>query len=258
MESFGGYLRIVRKRGPQPYWTPIAPVHRLFSYPLSYLYCALGLTPLAVTLLGLAVAVAGATLVLGSPLGGWQLWTGLALLNLGVVHDACDGEVARWRIHHRLQSPKTYRVGMFADFWAYAIVVQALLPAVLGYVAFQRGAPVALAWLGAAAAFMLLAAYVAGFARPAYWPGRGPSPADESFSFAAGGPPWLRLARKAYFQVFETAMFTFHATVVVGAWTVVGGAPPWAIGYVAFVGAALTAAFLVGLAQTLRRFDQEG
>lgn len=258
LESFAGYLRIVRKRGPQPYWTPIAPVHRLFSYPLSYLYCALGLTPLAVTLWGLLLAVAGAVLVLAWPLGGWQLWTGLALLNLGVVHDACDGEAARWRIHHGLQSPKTYRVGMFADFWAYAIVVQALIPAVLGYAALRRGAPEALAWLGAAAAFTLLAAYVAGFARPAYWPGRVPSPAEASLSLAAGGPLWLRAARKLYFYAFETAMLTFHATAVLAVWTVVGGTPWWAVAYVAGIAAALLLAFLVGLAQTLRRFDREG
>ncbi|MEA3136916.1 MAG: hypothetical protein QOC71_1197, partial [Thermoplasmata archaeon] len=65
MEGFGAYLGIVRKRGPQPFWTPVAPLHRVVSYPLSYVYVALGLTPLAVTLLGLAVALAGAVLVMG-------------------------------------------------------------------------------------------------------------------------------------------------------------------------------------------------
>ena len=53
MEGFAAYVRIVRKRGPQPYWTPVAPLHRLVSYPLSYLYAAAGLTTAAVTLLGL-------------------------------------------------------------------------------------------------------------------------------------------------------------------------------------------------------------
>ncbi|HEX2066662.1 MAG TPA: hypothetical protein VHI93_07610 [Candidatus Thermoplasmatota archaeon] len=260
MESFPAYLRIARKRGPEPYWTPVAPVHRLFSYPLSYLYCALGLTPLTVTLWGLALALAGLALAAAHPSGGAWFWAGLALLNLGVVHDACDGEVARYRIHHRRQSPTTYRVGMFADFWAFAVVVQALLPALLGFLVWRRGAPAG-AWalgLGLAAAFLLQSAYVAGFARQAYWPGRGKGPEEESLSLAAGGPAWLRLARKAYFSAFETAMFTTHATVLLAAWTLAGGTPWWTSAYVLGVASAVALAFLAGIAQTLRRFDRAG
>lgn len=257
MESFPAYLRLVRKRGPQPYWTPVAPLHRVFSYPLSYLYCALRLTPLAVTLWGLLLAIAGFALVLASPLGGWPFWAGLALLNLGVIHDACDGEVARYRLHHKLQSTATYRVGMFADFWAFAVLVQALLPLLLGLVAWLRGASHWFAVAGLAAAFILMSSYVAAFARKAYWPGRGPSPVDESLSLAQGGPPILRLARRIYFYTFETAMFTTHATVALAAWTVVGGLPAWALAYVAAATLAIALAFVVGTIQTLRSFDRE-
>lgn len=259
MESFPRYLHIVRKRGKQPYWTPVAPLHRIVSYPLSYLYTALGLTPLAVTLLGLLIALAGFTLMALRPAGGGALWAGLALVNLGVIHDACDGEVARYRIHHRRQDPATSRVGIFADFWAYAVVVQALLPLSLGLFAWRRGAAYGphAALLGAAAAFLLLAAYVAGFARQAYWPRHGGGVTTESLSLAQGGPAWLRLARKAYFYAFETAMFTTHATVVVVVWVRTGGNPLWASGYVLAVGGALALAFLAGLVQTFRGFDRE-
>lgn len=260
MESFPAYLRIVRKRGPEPYWTPVAPVHRLVSYFLSYVYCLLGLTPLAVTLWGLALALAGFALAAALPFGGAWFWAGLALVNLGVVHDACDGEVARYRIHHQQQSPATYRVGMFADFWAFAVVVQALLPALLGFLAWRRGAsagPLAFG-LGLAAAFLLQSAYVAGFARKAYWPNHGKGPEEESLSLAAGGPAWLRLARKAYFYAFETAMFTTHATVLLAAWTWAGATPWWAVAYVLAVTSALALAFVAGIAQTLRGFDRAG
>jgi hypothetical protein len=225
------------------------------SYPLSYVYVALGLTPLAVTLLGLAVALAGAVLVMGMPLASTGSYVGIALLNLGVIHDACDGEVARYRLHKGLQDTRTYRVGMFADFWAFAVLVQASLPVALGVVAWRNGFSWMLAALGAAAAFVLLASYVAGFARAAYWPELRSTVREESFSFATGGGPLLRAARKAYFWVFETAMFTFHASVVLVAWSIVGGTPPWVLAYVAFVGAGLFAAFLVATVQTLRTFD---
>lgn len=259
MESFPRYVALVRKRGPQPYWTPVAPLHRVFSFPLSYLYAAAGLTPLAVTLAGLLVALAGFALLWSFPLGGTPFWLGLALVNLGVIHDACDGEVARYRIHHKRQSTATYRVGIFADFWAFAVVVQALLPFTLGYLLWARGH----AWggwalaLGAAAAFLLQSAYVAGFARKAYWPGRGKGFEEESLSLAAGGPLLLRVARKLYFWAFETAMFTTHATVVAALWTLAGGTPWWAAAYALAVAAAVALAFLAGTVQTLRRFDAE-
>ncbi|MFA5944104.1 MAG: hypothetical protein WC876_06535 [Candidatus Thermoplasmatota archaeon] len=256
MEGFAAYLRIVRKRGPQPFWTPVAPLHRVFSYPLSYLYVAVGLTPLAVTLVGLAVALAGAVLVMGLPLGSTGFYVGLAALNLGVIHDACDGEVARYRLHKGWQDTRTYRVGMFADFWAFAVLVQALLPAILGMAAWRGGFPWWLAALGAAAGFTLLGSYVAGFARSAYWPELRSTVREESFSFASGGGPLLRLARRGYFWCFETAMFTFHATVVMVAWSVVGGLPLWILAYVTFVGVALLVAFLVATARTLATFDQ--
>ncbi|HUR25292.1 MAG TPA: CDP-alcohol phosphatidyltransferase family protein [Candidatus Thermoplasmatota archaeon] len=256
MEGFGGYLRIVRKRGPQPFWTPVAPLHRIVSYPLSYLYVGIGLAPLAVTLIGLAIAVAGAILVMGTPLASTPFFVGVGLLNLGIIHDACDGEVARYRLHKGLQQTATYRVGMFADFWAFAVMFQALLPIVLGVTAWRGGLPGWLAVLGAAAAFTLLGSYVAGFARSAYWPETRSSVREESFSFAAGGGPLLRAARRLYFWMFETAMFTFHASVVLVAWSLVGGRPVWVLAYVGFVGAALLAAFLVATAQTLRTFDR--
>lgn len=256
MEGFPAYVRLVRKRGPQPYWTPVAPLHRLVSYLLSWGYCAVGLTPLAVTVLGLLLALAGFALLLFLPVGdgGWYL--GLALVNLGVIHDACDGEVARWRIHHKRQSPATYRVGIFADFWAYAVVVQALLPAALGLVAWRSGAqPWWLAALGGAAAFALLASYVAGFARRAYWPGSGKGLAEESLSLAAGSKGLLWLAQRVYFYAFETAMFTTHATVALVVWSLGPAGAAWFTAYVAFVGAALLLAFLVATVRTLRAFD---
>lgn len=256
MEGFGAYLRIVRKTGPQPFWTPVAPLHRLVSYPLSWLYCAAGLTPLAVTMLGLLVAVAAVALLLLGPFASWSFYTGLALLNLASIHDACDGEVARYRIHKGLQSPRTYRVGMFADLWAYTVLLQAMLPVVLGALAWRNGFTGWLAVLGVAAAFTLQASYVAGFARSAYWPEHASKVREESFSFAAGGGPLLRFARNAYFQVFETAMFTFHATVVLVAWSLVGGTPWWVLAYVAFAGAGLLLAFLVATVRAFQTFDQ--
>lgn len=256
MERFGGYLRIVRKRGPQPFWTPVAPLHRVVSYPLSYLYVALGLGPLTVTLLGLAIALAGAVLVMATPLASILFYVGVGLLNLGIIHDACDGEVARYRLHKGLQDTKSYRVGMFADFWAFAVLFQALLPVVLGVAAWRGGFPWWLAALGGAAAFTLLASYVAGFARSAYWPETRSTVREESFSFASGGGPLLRAARRLYFWIFETAMFTFHASVVLVAWSFVGGEPVWVLAYVASVGAALCVAFLVATVQTLRTFDR--
>lgn len=259
MEGFVRYVGLVRKRGPQPYWTPVAPIHRVFSYPLSYVYCALRLTPLTVTLIGLLLALAGLALLATEPLGTPLFWTGLALLNLGVIHDACDGEVARYRIQHGLQSTATSRVGIFADFWAFAIVVQGLLPAVLGFLAWRHDlAYGAIAFgVGVAATLLLHSAYLAGFARQAYWPGRGPAPHEESLSLAAGGPAWLRFARKTYFYAFETAMFTTHATIVVVAWTLAGGEPSWAAAYILAVACALALAFFAGLVQALRRFDGE-
>lgn len=256
VESFQHFVAIVRKRGPEPYWTPVAPIHRLFSFFLSYLYVVLRMTPLAVTLWGLLLALAGVAAIVAHAEGGAWFWVGVGLLNLGVIHDACDGEVARYRLHHGLQSTATYRVGMFADFWAFAIVVQALLPLTLGFVAWRRGATAGLAVGGLVACLLLLASYSAGYARRAYWPG-GTSLVDESISFAAGGPAWLRFARRAYFYVFETAMFTTHATLVLIAWTLVGSRPAWAVAYVVAVVAALCVAFLVAIATTLRDFDRE-
>jgi hypothetical protein len=257
VEGFGAYLRIVRKRGPQPFWTPVAPLHRVFSYPLSYLYVCLGLAPLTVTLFGLAIGLAGAVLVMGSPVGTVAFVVGVGLLNLGIIHDACDGEVARYRLHKGLQETRTYRVGMFADFWAFAVLFQAVLPVVLGVAAWRGGFPWWLAALGASAAFALLASYVAAFARSAYWPELRSTVREESFSFASGGGPLLRAARRLYFWVFETAMFTFHASLVLVAWSLGGGGTPvWVMAYVAFVGAALLAAFVVATAQTLRTFDR--
>lgn len=256
VEGFAAYVRLVRKRGPQPFWTPVAPLHRVFSYPLSWLYVALGLTPLAVTLWGLALAVAGAALAMASPLGSPAFYAGVALLNLGVVHDACDGEVARYRLLKGLQSARTYRVGMFADLWAFAIVVQALIPVTLTVAAWRGGFPGGLVVLGGAAAFVLLASYVAGFGRSAYWPERPSRAVEESFSFAAGGGPLLRAARKAYFYAFETAMLTVHASVALVAWSLAGGTPWWMLAYVAGVAAALLAAFLVATVRALATFDR--
>ena len=256
MEGFSAYVALVRKRGPQPFWTPVAPLHRVFSYPLSWAYCAAGLTPLAVTLIGLAIAVDGALLMMSSPLGTWPFYLGVALLNLGVIHDACDGEVARWRIAKGLQDPARSRVGIMADFWAFAVLVQALVPLTLGMVAWRAGLPWWLPVLGAAAGFVLLASYVAGFARAAYWPELRSRVREESFSFASGGGPLLNLAQKAYFNVFETAMLCFHASVVLVAWSLAGGRPWWAFAYVLFVVLALLGAFLVATARTFAVFDQ--
>ena len=259
MERFRDYLAIARLRG-SPYWTPVATFHRLFSFFISYGYCAARLTPLTVTLIGLASALAGFGLLAWQPLGGPWFAAGLALLNLGVLHDACDGEVARYRIHHKLQSPASYRVGIFADFWVFTVVIQALLPAALGYIAWQR---TGLAWpaaLGVAAALTLLAAYVAAFARKAFWPGRSKGPLEQSVSLAEGGSGLVRLARAAYFWVFETAMFTTHATLVLAAWTLlpdVAWLDTAATAYAGFAAGAIAAAFLVGLVQTFRRFDLE-
>ncbi len=256
MEGFGAYVGIVRKRGPQPFWTPVAPLHRLVSYPLSYLYVSLGLTPLSVTLFGLALALAGGALVMGTALGSAPFYVGVALLNLGIIHDACDGEVARYRLRKGLQDTRFYRVGMFADFWAFAVLLQAILPVVLAVSAWRGGFPAWLIVLAGAAAFTLMASYVAGFAKAAYWPELRSTVREESFSFASGGGPLLRAARKLYFWVFETAMFTFHASVVLVAWSIVGGRPDWVFAYVAFVAVALLGAFLVATATTLRGFDR--
>lgn len=256
MESFPAYVRLVRKRGPQPFWTPVAPLHRVFSYPLSYLYVALGLTPLTVTFVGLLMGLVGIGLVLVWPVWDPLLWWGIALLNLGVIHDACDGEVARYRLHHDLQSTKTYRVGMFADFWAFAIVVQGLIPALLGLYAFLADAHWGFAAAGVAAGYLLLASYVVGFAKSAYWPGARNEVVDESFSFAPNANWLLRVAQRVYFNLFETAMFTTHASLVLLAWAYVGGTPWWALVYVGFVVAALSGAFLVATFLAFRDFDR--
>jgi hypothetical protein len=256
VDGFAAYLRIVRKRGPQPFWTPVAPLHRLVSYPLSWVYSATGLTPLAVTLLGLAIALDGAVLVMVSPLRSWPFLLGVAFLNLGSIHDACDGEVARWRIHHGLQDPARSRVGIMADFWAFAVLLQATLPLALGFAAWRNGFPWWLAALGGAAAFTLLASYVAGFARAAYWPELRSAVREESFSFASGAGPLMRFAQRVYFNLFETAMLTFHLSVVLVAWRIVGGTPWWVLLYALFVTASLLAAFLVATARTLATFDQ--
>jgi len=256
VDGFAAYVRIVRKRGPQPFWTPVAPLHRVVSFPLSWMYCAAGLTPLAVTVLGLLIAVDGAALVMASPLGTRPFYLGVVLLNLGVIHDACDGEVARWRIHHGLQDPARSRVGIMADFWAFAVLVQALLPLTLGVAAWRGGFPWWLAALGGAAAFVLLGSYVAGFARAAYWPELRSAVREESFSFAAGGGPLLKVARKLYFYAFETAMLTFHASVVLVAWGIAGGRPWWMEAYAGAVILALLLAFLVATVRTLATFDR--
>lgn len=256
VESFPAYLQIVRKRGPQPFWTPIAPVHRLFSYILSYVYVAMRLTPLSVTMWGLLIGLAGVPLVLLSPQWGPTLWVGVALLNLGIIHDACDGEVARYRLHHGMQSTKTYRVGMFADFWAFAILFQAIVPVVLGAFAYLQGGHWGFLAGGIVAGLILLASYVVGFAQSAYWPGKRSEVVEESFTFASGGG-LLGLARKVYFYIFETAMFTFHASIVLLAWAYVGGTPVWGLAYVAFVILGISAAFLVATYLSFRDFDAQ-
>ncbi len=210
---------------------------------------------MTVTLWGLALACAGFTLAVAAPLGTPTFYAGLVLVNLGIVHDACDGEVARYRIHHGLQNVKTYRVGMFADFWAFAVLVQALLPLMLGLIAWRAGGPWFLGALGGAAAFALLASYVAGFGRSAYWPAP-TAAAPGSFSFAQGAAPAVQGVRRLYFWIFETAMFAAHASIVLVAWSIVGGIPAWALLYVGGVGAVILAAFVFATALTLHRFDR--
>ena len=253
MDGFRAYLSRARKKGPDPYWVLLTPVHRLFSLPLSYLYASAGVTPFAVSLVGLAFTVAAVPLVLlGS--GGW-VFAGVAALKLASLHDYCDGEVARDRIARGLQSPKTTRVGMFADIWVYTVVLQGLLPTVVGVYAWRHGAPGHHAALGVAAALVLFSAYVVQFGRSAYWPQRAPDLTKSSPTMASKG--LLGLARRVYYQLFEMSTLSTHAAVVLVLWELRGGTPWWGVAYSLLVSGVTLAAFLVGHLVALRGFDRD-
>lgn len=252
MDGFGAYVERARKKGPDPYWVLLTPVHRLFSYPLSYLYAAAGLTPFTVSLIGLAFTVASVPLVLlGS---GLTVFLGVAALKLASLHDYCDGEVARDRIRRGLQSPDVTRVGMFADIWVYTVVLQGLLPLIVGVYAWRHGAPAYHAVLGVAAALVLFSAYVVQFGRSAYWPQRAPDLARSSPTLADKG--LLGAARKVYYQLFEMSTLSTHAAVVLVLWEVLGGTPLWGVAYSLVVSGVTLAAFLVGHLVSLRAFDR--
>ena len=256
MDGFRRYVELARKRGPDPYWTPVVPLHRLVSYPLSWLYAALGLTPFAVTMWGLLLFVVGAGLVLTDL--SWPLFlAGLVLVKLGNLHDYCDGELARWRIAKGLQSPAKTRVGIFADIWAYTIVLHAALPVVLAAFAVHQGADPWWLVAGAAVAILVVSSYTVGFGQAAYWPQRAPDLLKDSPSLATGAWGPVRLARAAYFQLFETNVFSVHACVVLAVWRHQGGFPLWAQAYVAGVLAVLALAFLTAHVLALRAFDRE-
>lgn len=256
MDGFRRYVELARKRGPDPYWTPFVPLHRLFSFPLSWLYAAIGLTPLAVTLWGLFLFLAGAALVL-TDLSPGLFVAGLVLVKLGNLQDYCDGELARWRIAKGLQSPKTARVGIFADIWAYTVVMHALLPVLLAAYAVRQGASDWWLLAGALVAVLVPSSYVVGFGRSAYWPERAPDLLKDSPTLADGAPAPIRFARAAYFQVFETNVFSLHAVVVLAFWHHAGGNPAWALAYLAAVLAFLALAFLAAHVLALRAFDRE-
>lgn len=272
MVGFRDYRSLAQKRGPDPYWTPVVPLHRAVSFPLSWLYANLGVKPLSITFLGLALVLAGGGLILWQPHWGPALWVGLAALKLGVVHDYCDGEVARYRIAKGLQSPRTHRVGIFADIWVYTVLVQGLMPTLLGAYAWRMGqSPLWLA-AGFAATLTLVSSYVVAFGQAAYWPERAPDLTKASPSHATGATGLLASLQKAYFQLFETAVFTTHLALALAVWAwqtrpsldaanaaaapAVPSNPPWALGYAAACIAALGLAFVIAHVRTLRGFDR--
>ncbi|MHB8634736.1 MAG: hypothetical protein ACYDBQ_12380 [Thermoplasmatota archaeon] len=254
--GFWEYRSLARKRGPDPFWTPVVPLHRLVSFPLSYLYAGLGFLPLGITFLGLALFLGGAATIVAWPHAGWGLWAGLVLLKLGVVHDYCDGEVARWRIAKGRQSPRLNRVGIFADIWAYTVIVQGLMPLLLGVYAWRMGGSVLWLLAGMGVSMTLVSSYVVAFGQAAYWPERAPDFTKSSPTFTAGSTGLLKWLQQVYFQLFETAVFTTHATIVIVFWALAGGFPPWAQAYVAFCLVALGAAFLIAHARAFSRFDR--
>lgn len=259
MESFWSYREKARKKGPDPYWTPVVPLHRLVSFPLSYLYASLGIPPLAITFLGLVLVVAGAAVLLWQPTHVLGLVAGVVLLKLGVVHDYCDGEVARYRIAKGIQSPRFQRVGIFADIWVFTVLVQAMMPALLGLFAWRVGAPGGLwwAWAGIATAFILISSYVVGFGKAAYWPNRAPDYTRQSPTFTSGAAGPLKWAQTVYFQLFETAVFTTHLCVVLVLWGLAKSNPTWVLAYAAACIGILALAFLVAHVRALATFDAE-
>ncbi len=253
MDGFRAYLSRARKTGPDPYWVVLTPVHRLFSYPLSYLYASAGVTPFAVSLVGLAFTLAAVPLItLGS---GLVLYLGLAAMKLASLHDYCDGEVARDRIKRGVQSASVTRVGMFADIWVFTVVLQGLLPLMVGVYAWRHGAPGYHAVLGVAAAFTLASGYVVQFGKSAYWPQRAPDLTRSSPSLA-GDAGLLAAARKVYYHLFEMSTLSTHAAVVLAVWEVQGGTPVWGVAYSLIVSGATLLAFLVGHVTALRSFDR--
>lgn len=252
VDGFRAYLQRARKKGPDPYWVLLTPVHRLFSYPLSYLYATAGVTPFAVSLVGLALTLASVPLLL---LGrGAVVVVGVVVLKLASLHDYCDGEVARDRIARGVQSIQVTRVGMFADIWVFTVVLQGLLPLIVGVYAWRHGAPGYHAVLGVAAALVLTSGYVVQFGRSAYWPQRAPDLTRSSPSMASGG--LLDAARKVYYQLFEMSTLSTHAAVVLLVWEVQGGTPLWGVVYSLIVSGVTLAAFLVGHVVALRAFDR--
>lgn len=252
MDGFGAFVERARKKGPDPYWVILTPVHRLFSYPLSYLYAGTGITPFAVSLVGLAFTIASVPLILlGS---GLFVFLGIAALKLASLHDYCDGEVARDRIRRGVQSPNVTRIGMFADIWVFTIVLQGLLPLIVGVYAWRQGAPGYHAVLGIAAALVLFSAYSVQFGRSAYWPQRAPDLTKSSPSMAQGG--LLDAARKVYYQLFEMSTLSTHAAIVLAVWELQGGTPVWGVAYSLVVSGVTLAAFLVGHIVGLRAFDR--
>lgn len=252
MDGFRAYLGRARKKGPDPYWVVLTPVHRLFSYPLSYLYASAGVTPVAVSMVGLLLTLASVPLVLlGS---GGVVIAGVVALKLASLHDYCDGEVARDRIARGVQSAQVTRVGMFADIWVFTVVLQGLLPLIVGVYAWRHGAPAYHAVLGVAAALVLCSAYVVQFGKSAYWPQRAPDLTKSSPSMASGGV--LDAARKVYYQIFEMSTLSTHAAVVLVLWEIQGGTPLWGIVYSLVVSGVTLAAMLVGHVAALRGFDR--
>lgn len=252
MDGFRAYLSRARKKGPDPYWVVLTPVHRLFSYPLSYLYASAGVTPVAVSMVGLVLTLASVPLILLGPTT--LVLAGVVVLKLASLHDYCDGEVARDRIARGVQSPSVTRIGMFADIWVYTVVLQGLLPLIVGVYAWRHGAPGYHAVLGVAAALVLCSAYVVQFGKSAYWPQRAPDLTKSSPSMASGG--LLDAARKVYYQLFEMSTLSTHAAVVLIVWEVQGGTPVWGVVYSLVVSGVTLAAMLVGHVTQLRAFDR--
>lgn len=253
MDGFAAFVKRARKTGPDPYWVILTPVHRLFSFPLSYLYASAGITPIAVSLVGLALTLASLPAVL---LGtGWVLYAGLVLVKLASLHDYCDGEVARDRIQRGIQSPQVTRIGMFADIWVYTVVLQGLLPLLVGVYAWRHGAPAYHAVLGVAAALVLFSAYVVQFGRSAYWPQRAPD-LTRSSPTLGGTTGLLGAARKVYYQLFEMSTLSTHAVVVLALWEAKGGTPVWGLAYSLVVSGVTLTAFVVGHVVSLRAFDR--